>query len=212
MRTYCPDGVGRWFYERSAGSYKVMLEKETSTAVQKKKLQATMPPYRKITKPDLSKFIFVWAQKPNVVSLGAQKNFQAFMQELEEREAGGENVIPDEREFKEMIAKAILYKAAQKIIRPMFPAFQGNITTYTISVLSAKLGGQLRFEKIWREQGISPELVTQTSQLAPEVNKALHFGAGGRMISEWAKKPECWWSVRDYSYSPVIKGIPEVDG
>ncbi|MGI9793083.1 AIPR family protein, partial [Pseudomonas aeruginosa] len=54
MRTYCPDGVGRWFYERSAGSYKVMLEKEATTPTQKKKLQATIPPYRKLTKPDLA--------------------------------------------------------------------------------------------------------------------------------------------------------------
>src|SRR5690606_2689007 len=74
MRTYCPDGVGRWFYERSAGSYKVMLEKEATTPAQRKKLQATIPPYRKLTKPDLAKFLFAWDQKPNIVSLGSQKN------------------------------------------------------------------------------------------------------------------------------------------
>jgi hypothetical protein len=30
------------------------------------------------------------------------------------------------------------------------------------------------------------------------------------MISEWAKKPECWDVVRAAAYSEVPSGIPEV--
>lgn len=209
MRTYCPDGVGRWFYERSAGSYKVMLEKEATTPAQKKKLQATIPPYRKLTKPDLAKFLFAWDQKPNIVSLGSQKNFQAFMDELMERESAGENVIPDQDQYKQMIAKAILFKSAHKVIRPMFPAFQANITSYTVSILALKLGETLNLNRIWQEQSISPQLHRQIAIWADEVNEALHRGAAGKMISEWAKKTECWWKVRDTSYSEIMINIPE---
>src|SRR5690606_10240589 len=127
MRTYCPDGVGRWFYERSAGSYKVMLEKEATTPAQRKKLQAAIPSHRKLTKPDLAKFLLAWDKKPHIVSLGSQKNFQAFMDELSEREDSGENVIPNQEDYKQMIAKTVLFKSAHKVIRPMFPAFQANI-------------------------------------------------------------------------------------
>lgn len=210
MRTYCPDGVGRWFYERSAGSYKVMLEKEATTVVQKKKLQLAIPTYRKITKPDLAKFLFTWEQKPHVVGLGSQKNFQAFMDELGERENIGEDVIPDQKEFKDMIAKAILFKSAQKIIRPLFPAFQGNITVYTISILALKLGQNFNFDRVWQEQAISPQLQIQLAAWAHEVNEALHRGADGKMISEWAKKLDCWWQVRDFRYSEAATDIPEI--
>ncbi|NWD74439.1 AIPR family protein [Pseudomonas gingeri] len=211
MRTYCPDGVGRWFYERSAGSYKVMLEKEAATSVQKRKLQSAIPPNRKITKPDLAKFLFTWEQKPNMVGLGSQKNFQAFMDELGEREGAGENVIPDQGQFKEMIAKAILFKSAQKVIRPLFPAFQGNITVYTVSILALKQGDRFDFQRIWQDQAISPQLKKQLATWAYEVNEALHRGADGKMISEWAKKIECWALVRDFRYSEASADIPEIN-
>lgn len=209
MRSYCPDGVGRWFYERSAGSYKVMLEKEASTPVQRKKLQSAIPSHRRLTKPDLAKFLFAWDQQPHVVSLGSQKNFQAFMDDLSERELAGENVIPDQNQYKQMIAKAIIFKSAHKIIRPLFPAFQANITAYTISIVALKLGSTFDFQRVWQEQAISPQLQKQIASWAHEVSDALHQGAGGKMISEWAKKVECWWKVRDFRYSQVQYTMPE---
>lgn len=210
MRTYCPDGVGRWFYERSAGSYKVMLEKEATTAVQKKKLQMTIPPYRKLTKPDLAKFLLTWDQKPHIVSLGSQKNFQAFMEDLGDQEASGINIVPGQNQFKEMIAKAILFRTAQKLIRPLFPAFQGNITTYTVSMLSLLVGENINLQSIWQAQAISYPLQQQIVSLSHEINKALHTGANGRMISEWAKKPECWTQIKDFKYLDIHTHIPEI--
>ncbi len=210
MRTYCPDGVGRWFYERSAGSYKVMLEKEAATPAQRKKLQAAIPPYRRLTKPDLAKFLFAWEQKPHVVSLGSQKNFQAFMDELGDRELAGESVIPDQDDYKRMIAMAILFKAAHKTIRPLFPAFQANITAYTVSVLALKAADGFDFGRVWDAQAISVQLQQQIAEWAVEVNEALHRSAGGRMISEWAKKAECWAKTRDADYSPMRPDMPEM--
>ncbi len=210
MRTFCPDGVGRWFYERSAGSYKVMIEREATTAVQKTKLKAAMPPARKLTKPELARYLLAWELMPHIVSLGAQKNFQAYMADLDEREAAGEVIVPDQNEYKKMIAKTIIFKTAQKLIRPMFPAFQGNITIYTISILSLKTNHKFDFNQVWMNQAISKQLSEQIMQWATEVNSALTNSAGGRMISEWAKKQECWWRVRDTSYSEILKDIPEV--
>ncbi|RQE84990.1 abortive phage infection protein, partial [Pseudomonas aeruginosa] len=111
---------------------------------------------------------------------------------------------------KQMIAKAILFKSAHKIIRPMFPAFQANITSYTVSILALKLGATLNLNRIWQEQSISPQLHRQIAIWAEEVNDALHRGAGGKMISEWAKKIECWWRVRDTSYSSELGDITEL--
>ncbi len=49
-----------------------MLEKEATTPAQKKNSRRQSP-YRKLTKPDLAKFLFAWDQKPHIVSLGSQK-------------------------------------------------------------------------------------------------------------------------------------------
>ena len=207
---YCPDGVGRWFYERSTGSYKVMLEKDASTPAQRKKLQAVIPTNRKITKPDLARFINVWDQNPHEASLGAQKNFQVFMQKLMDREEAGEDVIPDREGYKKMIAKAIIFKSAHKAIRSHFKANQINITNYTVSLVSYKIGDRLDLGRVWESQAVSLQLYQQILQWAEEVAEVLERGAGGRLISEWAKRPECWWMVRDASYSAVRNDIPEL--
>ena len=94
--------------------------------------------------------------------------------------------------------------------RPMFPAFQGNVAAYLVSVLSDQLGGRIDLDRIWAKQDISQELREQLRTWAVEVNDSLHRSSGGRMISEWAKRPECWDAVRAQRYSPVRDGIPEL--
>ena len=208
-RTYCPDGVGRWYYERSGGSYKVMLEREGKTPARIKKLQAAIPTARKITKTDFAKFLNAWGQNPHMASLGGQKNFDAFMLDVDNRAEKGLSKVPESTEFKRMIAQVILFKAAQKLLRPLFPAFQGNVTIYTLSLFSAKVGSNFDLEMIWQNQKISPELAKQIVVWAKEVDEALHSGAQGRMISEWAKKEECWTYIKNYKYSPMSSSIPE---
>jgi hypothetical protein len=57
LSTYCPDGVGCWFYERAAGSYKVMLNRAGSTPARLRQIREAIPNARKITKTDLAKYL-----------------------------------------------------------------------------------------------------------------------------------------------------------
>jgi AIPR protein len=123
---------------------------------------------------------------------------------------GQEIKLPSTAEFKNMIAKARIYRDAQKLIRPMFQAFQANITAYTVSVMSMLIGSRIDLDRIWSNQTISQELLNQIEVWSRQVSEILHDSAGGRMISEWAKKPECKEAVFAASYSPVASGIPEV--
>jgi hypothetical protein len=205
MTTFCPDGVGRWFYERAAGSYNTMLAREGTTPARLRQLKESIPAARKITKTDLAKFLNAWDQRPDIVSLGAQKNFEHFMKMLSESEP----VLPDVPEYKRMVAKAILFKRAQSAIRSGFPAFQANITAYTIAMLSRELG-RLNLDRIWERQDISQELRQQILTWADEVNRELTLTASGRMISEWAKRPECWKALSAVSYSTASTGTPEM--
>jgi hypothetical protein len=210
LSTYCPDGVSRWFYERAAGSYKVMLDREGSTPARLQRLKEAIPNARKITKTDLAKYLNAWDEEPHVVSLGAQKNFEKFMDKLASRNGQGDADLPDVPAYKRMIAKAILFKTSHSLIRPRFQAFQANITNYVVSLVSHCLGARLDLDRVWLQQGLSSQLQRQIQAWAVEVNAVLHRTAEGRMISEWAKKPECWEAAVKAHYSEPAQDIPEV--
>ncbi|TXH00361.1 MAG: abortive phage infection protein [Rhodocyclaceae bacterium] len=206
---YCPDGVSQWFYERAAGSYSTLLAREGTSPSRLKALKEAIPPARRITKTDLAKYLNAWDRKPDIVSMGSQKNFDRFMAALSLAD-NQEAPLPNVADYKSMIAKAKLYRDTQKLLRPMFQAFQANVTAYTISVLSEKLGSRMDLNRIWEKQAVSPELMKQIAAWANEVNATLHATSGGRMVSEWAKRPECKEAVMGASYSEPMKGIPEV--
>lgn len=206
---YCPDGVSQWFYERAAGSYSTLLAREGTSPSRLKALKEAIPPARRITKTDLAKYLNAWDRKPDIVSMGSQKNFDRFMAALSLAD-NQEVPLPNVADYKSMIAKAKLYRDTQKLLRPMFQAFQANVTAYTISVLSEKLGSRMDLNRIWEKQAVSPELMKQIAAWANEVNATLHATSGGRMVSEWAKRPECKEAVMGASYSEPMKGIPEV--
>ena len=206
---YCPDGVSRWFYERAAGSYSTMLARDGASPAKLKALKDAIPSGRRITKTDLAKYINAWDKKPDIVSLGSQKNFDRFMDSITGQD-GAETRLPTKEDYKVMIAKAKLFRDTQKLVRPMFQAFQGNVAAYVISVLADKLGDRIVLDRIWARQAASTELTAQIAIWAREVNEVLHRTAGRRMVSEWAKKPECRDAVLGASYSAPSAGIPEV--
>lgn len=210
LTVFCPDGVGRWFYERAAGSYNTLLTREGTTSTKLKALKEAIPPARKITKTDLAKYINAWSSKPDIVSLGSQKNFERFMSSMTVADNEPPPASPDVAAYKNMVAKAIIFKATQKLVRPMFQAFQANVASYAVSVLSEQLGSKIDLERIWIRQSVSPELQSQIAIWAKEVNEILHRTAGGRMVSEWAKKPECRDSVLGATYSQPTENIPEL--
>jgi hypothetical protein len=206
---FCPDGVGQWFYERAAGSYNTLLIREGTTPAKLKSIKDAVPTSRRITKTDLAKYITAWDKKPDIVSLGSQKNFDRFMATLTPVD-GQEVALPTVSDFKIMIAKTKIFRDAQKMLRPMFQAFQANVTAYTISLVADKLGPRIDFDRVWARQAASPELLSQIATWAKEVNDVLHTSSGGKMISEWAKRPECRDAVMNATYSVPSTNIPEV--
>ncbi len=209
LSTYCPDGVGRWFYERASGSYNTLLAREGTTPARLRALKDAIPPARKFTKTDLAKFVNAWDSKPDLVSLGSQKNFERFMATLSGPD-GTAVQLPSAADYKSIVAKAIIFKATQKLLRPMFQAFQANVAAYVVAVLADRLGSRIDLERIWLQQDISKEMRSQIVLWANEVNEVLHRTAAGRMVSEWAKKPECREAVLGATYTPRLEVIPEI--
>lgn len=210
LSIYCPDGVGRWFYERAAGSYNTLLAREGTTPARLKALKESMPASRRITKTELAKYLMAWDVRPDVVSLGTQKCFDRFMANLGEAEAAGRPVIPDTSFFKALVAKALIFKAVHKTARPVVSAFLANVTAYTVAVISDSLGDSFDLDKVWLRQGVSQQLLDQAEVWAREVNDRLHETAKGKMISEWAKRPECKDAMFSRPFSSQRVDIPEV--
>lgn len=209
--TYCPDGTGRWFYERAAGSYNTMLAREGTTPAKLRYLKLVVcPPARKITKTELAKYLNAWDERPDAVSFGSQKNFERFMVSFRDEDGKGVLPLPDVTAFKVMVAKAIVFKRTQVLVRSRFPAFQANVATYVVSLLAHRLGSRFDFGRVWTQQDISPALRALLERWAVEVHEVLHTSAGGRMISEWAKRPECWEAVKAGRYTEPRGAIPEI--
>ncbi|MGK9201028.1 AIPR family protein [Sinorhizobium meliloti] len=207
LSTYCPDGTSRWFYERAAGSYNVMLAREGTTPARLRQIKEAIPPGRKITKTDLAKYVQAWGRKPQVVSLGNQKNFDRFMSD----DDTVTSTIPDVTRYKHAIAQTILFRTAQKIVRAGgFQAYQANITAYTVAVLSEIAGNRLSLDAIWQRQGLSSQLSGYISKLAVRVNDILRDDAGARQVSEWAKRDECWDGIKASSLPALPVDVPEI--
>jgi hypothetical protein len=182
-----------WYYERARGQYQV--DKERQPTQKLKKLFADKNPTKqRFTKTDLAKYENSWNQIPHIVSLGSQKNFRAFII----RQKDGPLQIPDKYYFQLLVAKAILFKKTDDIIKRLdFGPYKGNYVTYTVALLSKLTDKRIDLEKIWRTQELSPALESFISLLASEVKAKITDGpAGSRNISEWCKKKDCWDSVR----------------
>jgi hypothetical protein len=108
-----------------------------------------------------------------------------------------------------MIAKAILYKAVHKASHKMFKQATGNVVAFTVSVISRLIGDQFDFDVVWRNQDVSPQFKRQAAIWLREVGDALFSSADGKMISEWAKKPECWEIIKAKHYASPSELLPE---
>lgn len=207
---YCPDGVGRWFYERSTGSYTTMLALDGNTDARRRKLKNERPAKRKLTKLVVAKLSMGWLGRPDIMSLGNEKCFTKFMDFLEEEGKDGEFNNPDAAFFKKVVGQHLILKYANKTTRMIFPQAQSQIASYTYALISEKLGSKINFEWIWQRQEISPNLSMQIDKWAEEVGKFITDSSRGRMISEWAKKEELLGLFNEHEFSDVsISGIPE---
>jgi hypothetical protein len=187
-------GRGRWFYERARGSYLAAEQKASYRAKDEQAFRTQTPRTRRLSKLDVARYLNAWNGLPYRVCLGGQKNFQHFMQRLKDLPP----LPPDETWFRRLVATAILYRAAERIIRQMaFPAFRSQIVAYLVAGLSQRTGGRIDFEAIWRHQAISPELEDLLRAWAPKIDQVLRATAGQRNPGEWFKQEDCWKAIQD---------------
>lgn len=189
-----------WFYERARGQYADMLSRETTT-LRRKQFKETHPVF---TKTDLAKYENTWDQLPYFVSEGAQKNFRRFTLRVNEHKS----MLPDEKYYQNLIAKAILFKRTEKLVQQQqYGGYRANIVTYTLAYLSFKTAQRIDLEKIWKEQSLSAELEQAIIEVSAIVREVIINPPGGANVGEWCKKEKCWNIVkeREYTISDALK-------
>lgn len=194
-KTWIPGETSLWFYERARGGFQTERAK-ASTKAQKAKFDATYPVSQKITKEDVARYINIWNGLPHIVSKGGQKNFSKFMESV--GQGIGKDWEPSVEEYKNFIAKAIFYRAVQKLAKEAnIPAFRVNIVNYTAALLVDKSAKRINLQDIWDRQSLSDELESQISVWIPQIQELLLQIAVGRNPGEVFKEESCWKKVKD---------------
>jgi hypothetical protein len=180
------DRGSHWYYERARGSY-LDDKARQGTPTRQKEWITNNPPERKFTKTDLAKYEHAWQGFPYLVCLGGEKNFLAFAESLEDE---GEPTV-DLDYFKQTIAKAILFRTAEKLFSTLgVDGYRANAVAYSVAWIAERSRHRIDLNKIWDGQRVPPitqEILKSTCQSAHE-----HLTRTAGNVGEWSKKPECW--------------------
>lgn len=203
-RLWAPSAEGtqketHWFYERARGQFG--NSQISLTPAGKKKFLLQNPRAQMFTKTDLAKFQNTWDEKPHIVSMGAQKNFAKFASEIGTAWDKNDRQF-NELYFKELIAKAILFRHTEKLVMQQdwyAGGYRANIVTYTLALLARLIretDASLDFSRIWKEQAPDIGLDRQIASLAREINNFIQDTPENiTNVTEWCKKEACWTRV-----------------
>jgi hypothetical protein len=187
----------KWFYERARGQYSDALNRAPSRT----EFQKMHPPRQRFSKVELATYENTLAMEPHEVSRGAQKNFLRFML----RVGSGEPALrPDITYLQHAVAKAILFRRAEKIVgAEAFGGYRRNIVAYALARLAHATGQRLDLGAVWSSQATSPAIDEAIENLA-------HIAFGvltdpnrpAANVTEWAKREECWNRMRAVDWRP----------
>jgi hypothetical protein len=193
---WAPDAQSQWYYERSRGSYTTAKQRASMTRAKKLEFERRWPRSQVISKTDLAKCSNAWAQRPEIVSLGGQKNFKQFMATLDEQVR---RPTLDELEFKRIVGRVILYRDATRIVNGLkerIPAYRANVVAYLVAYLSFRMPEGLDFDRIWEKQAIPEAVRSVLAGWAEPIYSRIVTSAVGRNVTEWCKKADCWAAMR----------------
>ena len=118
-----------------------------------------------INKTDLAKYMMTYDGYPHESSKGAQSVMRKFSSIVQGIDGEGgfwtkDSSIVNEKYFKELIAKAILFKETEKIVSNLdwykeVKAYRANIVAYTIAIISKYAKDrkmEIDLNKIWNTQ------------------------------------------------------------
>ena len=192
----------KWFYERARGQY--LQEQMRLTPAKKKQFELQNPKNQVIKKTDLAKVQNTWLGHPDVVSKGAQTNFSAFAEYIDDQWNSNEQQF-NERYFQTTAALLLIFQYLEKTI-PKQPWYEGgyraNIIYYTVALFRQLVqkqfpGSDLDLMLIWNKQSLPEPVKTSLIGLAELV--LLRITSPDRKVAnvtQWCKREACWTDVK----------------
>jgi hypothetical protein len=190
-----------WFYERARGQF--VNEQVRMTKAERKKFLLQNPKSQIVAKTDVAKLENVWAMKPHVACLGAQKNFINFAVEVE-AEWDKSDIRFNREYFTSLVAKKIVFSEAERIVAAQ-PWYQGGyraqIVAYTIAKLSHLIATQepaseIDLGAIWARQSVGEGIKAALVTISEKVHEVLiNPDSGHANVTEWSKREMCWKRV-----------------
>lgn len=192
-----PDQETRWFYERARGGYAAARARLGSTKKARQAFDQAQPKEQVFTKTDLAKYLMAWWGLPHIVGRGSQKNFAEFMRQIPDR--FGREWQPDDAFLKESIAKAIVFRAAQKVARDEKLASGGApvVVAMMVARIGQDFGERLDLGYVWEAQAVSDGFRSLMVRWAPLIYGKLREQAGTELLTEYGKKEAAWRVVAD---------------
>lgn len=192
----------KWFYERARGQY--LQEQMRLTPSKKKQFELQYPKHKVIKKTDLAKVQNTWRGFPHTVSKGAQTNFTAFAEFIDEQWTANEEQFND-RYFQTTAALLLMFQFLEKQI-PKQSWYEGgyraNVIYYTIAQYRRLIkqqfpGADLDLILIWNKQRL-PELVEASLLVLAELVFLKITDPHRKVINvtQWCKRLECWEDVQ----------------
>jgi hypothetical protein len=146
----------KWFYERARGQY--ADEKSRRTPAEQKKFEAQFPKEQFFTKVDLAKFENSYRCKPNIVSLGAEKNFGDFAKVIgTEWGKDGESLT---KSGSAAGRQGIIFRNLERLVpaQPWYvKGYRANIVTYAFAKVvhdAEQLKRVVDLDQVWRLQRV----------------------------------------------------------
>jgi hypothetical protein len=189
-----PAQSSQWFYERARGQYQVLRLLQVGPKATKTKVRAfetRFPTRQRFDKAKLGQYVNAWDQYPHLVCTGGQKNFVKFMERVKAQDT---DPITSEDEFKRLVAKIILFRDVERIIREVkeIQGYRSQLAAYIVALVSSGTAKRLDFNAVWKSQSIPAWLRALVFKLAKPVHDRIVESAQGRNVTEWCKKIECW--------------------
>ncbi len=196
----------KWFYERARGQYKNARMKDGFTKSRQKAFDLKNPKNQMFNKEELAKYINAYQEvyegKKLVVAphfvIKNVKNYNQFILYNTNVKIRNNNIY-----FEDAVAKAILYRACEKIygVKPNAIGDLRFITVpYSITYLGLKTDYQLDLYKIWKNQSVSNELQNFLKELMIAMDNFLKTESPESLIEMWARKESCWELVKQQNF------------
>ena len=214
-----------WFFERVRGQYNNLMLKEGFMKDLKANFEATYPKDLMFTKYDLAKFVCCFENKivvvsergkakevilgPNIACLGNEKVFDFYFKHAMPKDP---NEI-DSIYFEDVIAKAILFKDADKRYGTKRTGSIGDlkktVVPYALALLYKAVEGRIDWYKIWERQCVSTEMSDLLHVLMIKVNDYIRNNSPLDRFDEWGKKQDCWEELQNVDWNINIISIKD---